>query len=60
MDEARKLATGLVCLLATCLVAIAVLWSGGFTSHQRMVFKHEGEARPHRDPIKVLLRGILL
>ena len=60
MDETRKFATGLVCLAATCLVAVAVLWASDFTCSQRVVLKNVSETRPHRDPLKVLLRGILL
>lgn len=60
MDETRRFRVGLVCLAATCLVAVAVLLAGEFASPQRLVWKNINVARPHHDPLKVLLRGILL
>jgi len=60
MDETRRLRIGLVCLAATCLVAVAVLWAGEVTGSQRLVWKDVNVTRPHHDPLKVLLRGILL
>jgi hypothetical protein len=59
MDEGRKLSRGLICLALTCLVAVAVLWTGGYTCSARALLKNITETR-HQDPLKVLLRGILL